>query len=55
MKEGVIMDNKSIEKSFENTDDKIEGIVLHLLKKYIINNELSSQDMELKEEQECEH
>ncbi|WP_165485183.1 hypothetical protein [Legionella rowbothamii] len=48
------MDNKSIEKSFENTDDKIEGIVLHLLKKYIIKNELPQQDMELNEEHQCD-
>ncbi|MFJ1269368.1 hypothetical protein ACD661_12440 [Legionella lytica] len=48
------MDNKSIEKSFDTTDDKIEGIVLHLLKKYIIKNELSHQDIELKEEHHCE-
>lgn len=48
------MDNKSIEKSYENTDDKIEGIVLHLLKKYIIKNELSHQDMEFNEEHQCE-
>jgi hypothetical protein len=48
------MDNKSIENSFENTDDKIEGIVLHLLKKYIIKNELSQQNMELTEEHTCD-
>ncbi|WP_196398901.1 hypothetical protein [Legionella saoudiensis] len=44
------MDNKNTEGSFENTDDKIEGIVLYLLKKYLIKNELSLREVEPSEE-----
>ncbi|KTC69677.1 Uncharacterised protein [Legionella bozemanae] len=52
---GVIMDNKNIEPLFEEVDKQIDGIVLHLLKKYALKNEfLPTLDAHLQEENRAE-
>ncbi|MCE0722895.1 MULTISPECIES: hypothetical protein [Legionella] len=49
------MDNKNIEPLFKEIDEQIDGIVLHLLKKYALKNEFSPKlDAHLKEENEVE-
>ncbi|CAM2950454.1 Uncharacterised protein [Legionella steigerwaltii] len=47
------MYNKKLETLYEKTEDQIDGIVLYLLKKYAVKNELlPSFDTELQEENE---
>ncbi|HHF7368097.1 TPA: hypothetical protein ACPSKY_003248 [Legionella bozemanae] len=49
------MDNKNIEPLFEEVDKQIDGIILHLLKKYALKNEfLPTLDAHLQEENRAE-